>query len=67
MKLASTDKLRDTLKAKMNSKSLSIRKTAAQIGLAPRTIAKILHPEKERYGLSMGVWNKVMAWKPRVK
>ena len=67
MKLLSSEKLRDILTAKIKSKDLTYRQAAAQTGLALRTIAKVMRPDKERYGLSIYVWNAVQQWRPRKK
>lgn len=64
MKLLSLEMLRDKLKAKRSKlkRSLSQKELAEVIGVSPRTIQKALHPEREKSGLGLQSYMKILEW-----
>jgi hypothetical protein len=53
------------LKLILDELDLTQMQAAQQIGIAPRVVQQILHPERETKGISLKTYNLVVSWKPK--
>jgi len=64
MKLVSFEILRDKVKAKngKRKKAYTQKELASACSVSPRTIQKLFHLERDKSGLNMVSYNKILSW-----
>lgn len=59
------DELGVYLRAALDSFGLTQMEGAKQIGISPRVVQQILHPEREKRTITLETYNKVVWWRPK--